>query len=470
MKVRFLGETSEESLKRRVKNVAGAGKLSHFDGSVFEVIASSEGYEEDLKVINRITRSGHKSIIEHDSIQIGISNVTPIIEQILIGFRLTAFTIKSRRYVDFRNAGYYIPSFRNTNYEIHMNNNSLIQKYKTHQDYLFSEYSAMIDAGIPKEDARFLMPYSFFSNIFMTVNSREFEKMIIYLLYSKDSKIQEVHDLGEEFLNIARQYVPYIVSNIEKYNPNSLTNNYEDAFNIESSLEVMDKPVLIDYTDDPDNVILKTAIVGEAQCSYDEADIIIAEAEKKDHQFKEKYIDYIIKKPENRELEYVDFTWQIPISLSILTHLTRHRMHSLITPNFVPLWNFDNYIIPDSIKNSEFLERYKEAVKENIKIVNEFREVGVTEEDLVYFYLGCQMCNVITRINGRELTWFTRMRACNRAQWQIRDIAKYMIEETSKIAPLFSKGLGPTCVIYHFCPEGKRSCGLIKKILAEKSL
>ena len=79
---------------------------------------------------------------------------------------------------------------------------------------------------------------------------------------------------------------------------------------------------------------------------------ILEEAEKEDPDFKANMMDVIVHKEENRELEQVSFNFQIPISLSVLTHLTRHRMHSLLVPNFVPLWNFNNYIIPETIKNS----------------------------------------------------------------------------------------------------------------------
>lgn len=466
MKVKFLGEASERSLHKRVKNVAGAGKLSHCNGNVMQVLASSEGYEEDLKVIGRITRSGHKSIIEHDYIQLAICDVTPIIEQILIGFRPTAFTIKSRRYVDFRNVGFYTPVFRSRDGSIHMKNRELRLKYRKHMRFLFDEYSAMVDGGINKEDARFILPYSFYSNIFMTVNAREFEKMIIYLLHSNDSNIQEVSQLGEAFLKIAEQYVPYIVPNIEKFKSNESKFEYRSILREYSyDVKILNKPMLVDCTSNPDAAILETAVMGETQCRYDEAWRIVFDAEMEAQHFRRDYMDAIIRKPENRELEQINFTWQIPISLSILTHLTRHRMHSLITPSFVPLWNFSNYIIPETIRNSVFLDRYEKAIEENRKLMEEFIEDGVMEEDLVYFYLGCQMCNVTTTMNGREFMWITRMRSCNRAQWQIREIVNNMIEETKKVAPLFSRGLGPTCEIYHYCPEGKLSCGRIKEIL-----
>jgi len=471
MKVRFLGDTSKRSVERRVNLVASAAKLSHYDGSIFDVMTASKGYEDDLKVISRITRSGHKSVMEHDYVQIGLSGVTPIVEQTLIGFRLAAFTIKSRRYVDFRKVGYYIPEFRNVDYSIHMENKILRQKYRRHMNSLFKFYSEMVDGGIAKEDARFILPYSFYSDIAMSLNAREFEKMIIYLLYSEATKIAELRELGEKLLEIAHQYVPYIVEHIDNYvyqeKPNECKKRIHDG---KYNIEILHKPALMDYTTEPDDVILESAVMSEMQCNYDDAWKMIVEAEKEDPDFRAKYMDNIVKKSENRELEQVSFNLQIPISLSILTHLTRHRMHSLITPSFVPLWNFNHYIIPETIKNSSFLEKYQKFVKKNMQMVDDFKRSGVIEEDLVYFYLGCQMCNVITTMNGRELTWITRMRACNRAQWQIREIANAIINETQKVAPLLSKGLGPTCKVYHYCPEGKLSCGLIKEILKNEKV
>ena len=87
------------------------------------------------------------------------------------------------------------------------------------------------------------------------------------------------------------------------------------------------------------------------------------------------------------------------------------------------------------------------------------------DEDLIYFYLGCQMLNVMTTINGRTAQWICRLRCCNKAQWQIRNIAKEMAKQIKEVSPLFGKGLGATCVTDFICNEGKESCGLIQSLL-----
>lgn len=469
--VKSLNESgNRQELKKRVQMVAAAGKLSQYPGNVFEVLEDSDDYVENLKVIKRITKMGHKSIMEHDYLVFALVDVTPIIEQIIIGFRLTSFTIKSRRYVDFRDAGFHMTDFRNSEYSLHMENKDLRSKYRKHMNFMFKEYSALVDAGIPNEDARFVLPYSFHSNIVMGLDARELEKMVIYLLYGEYSKITEVRELGEKLFDIIKKQVPYLTANIEKYVERPVRYDYRRVIQQrKTDVEILKKPRLLDYDASPDDKVIETMIMYENQCGYDEAYQIICEAEEEDSDFRAKVMDEIIHKDEARELEQVSFTYQIPISLAVLTHLTRHRMHSLMVPNFVPLWNFKDYIIPDTIKNSIMLERFKKAVETNMKVMEEFRNSGVVEEDLVYFYLGAQMCNVITTMNARSLVWFSRMRCCNRAQWQIRNIANVMTAEAKKVAPLIGRGFGPSCVVDHICNEGKKSCGLLQKILEKEA-
>ena len=206
-----------------------------------------------MKVIGRITRSGHKSVLEHHFINLELSEVTPIVEQTLIGFRLPSFTIKSRRYVDFRKVGFHIPKFRNVDGTLHLDNEHLKRKYKRHMNSLFRVYSEMVDGGVNKEDARFILPYSFFSEIAMSLNVREFEFMTNYLLHSDVSQIQELHELGLTFLEIARIHVPEIVEYIENYHARQSSFEYRCVLDTyRRDIQILKKPALIEYTVAPD--------------------------------------------------------------------------------------------------------------------------------------------------------------------------------------------------------------------------
>lgn len=471
MKIELIGGCNKEELETRIQKVAAAGKLSRFKGNVFEVLESCNNYEKNLNLIKRIISMGHESIIEHDYLVFAICDVTPIVEQTIIGSRLTSFTIKSRREVDFRTAGFYVPEFRTKDLKPHPKNEEIKEKYVKHMKYLFNTYGNLVDEGINVEDSRFILPYSFHSNIIMGLNARELKKMVLSFLHGPLSKISELNKLGNEFYNIIKKYIPYLEEQISTYTPKvEEPFEYLESLSCRPNVKILDKPHLISYTANSDDVILKSSIMYHFQCSESEATEIMCNLEKKDKDFKAKYMNIILHKEENRELEQVNFTFQIPISLSILTHLTRHRMHSLLVPEFLPLWNFENYIVPATIKAKPKLEKmFIEAHDRNIEVLEEFKSLNISDTDLIYFYLGCQMLNVVTSMNGRTLQWILHLRCCNKAQWQIRGIAKEIAKQVKEVSPLLGKGLGATCVTDLICNEKRESCGLIDTLLKTNS-
>ncbi|MCI8310503.1 MAG: FAD-dependent thymidylate synthase [Clostridia bacterium] len=470
MEIKLLGGTTKEELEKRIQKVASAGKLSRFPGNVFEVLEATNDYESNLKIIKRIIKMGHKSIIEHDYLVFAICDVTPIIEQIIIGTRLASFTIKSRREVDFRTAGFFIPEFRNKSGKIHEKNDELKKKYTENMQNLFNVYGDIHDMGVPAEDARFILPYSYHSNIIMGLDARQLERMIASFTKGNLSKFQEVKEFGNKLYEIAESYVPYLIPGLNKLDEN-LNNpfDYLDKNVKKPDIKILEDVKMISYTENADNIVLLSSIMYHYQCSKEQAKEILKSLEEKDSDARRKLMQIILHKEERRELEQVNFTFQIPISLSILTHLTRHRMHALLVPEFIPMWDLNNYVIPATIKANKDLEKlYIENINKNIEVYKEFKET-VFEEDLVYFYIGAQMLNVVTAMNARTLQWICRMRCCNKAQWQIRNVAKSMASQVKEIAPLIGEGLGATCITDKFCGEGRESCGLIEKILeAEK--
>ena len=112
MKILMLGNNTKEEIEKRLQIVASAGNLSRADGTVTQVLENNNDYEQNLKLARAVVGYGHKSIAEHDYLVFALEDVTPIIEQTIIGYRLTSFTIKSRRNVDFRIVGFYIPNFK----------------------------------------------------------------------------------------------------------------------------------------------------------------------------------------------------------------------------------------------------------------------------------------------------------------------------------------------------------------------
>ena len=467
MKLLLLGSNTKKEIEKRLQIVASAGNLSRAEGTVSKVLYTHKDYQSNLKLARAIVGYGHKSISEHDYLVFALEDVTPIIEQTIISYRLTSFTIKSRRNVDFRNAGFYIPDFKDINGNVLEANKDIQKEYKIYMQSLFNKYGELVDCELPVEDCRYILPYSYHSNIIMGCDANELFRMTSDMLYGKISHITEINELGKKLTSIFDKYIPYFAKALKEEEQKEY---YNDQFKyldnlIDYQYELLKEPKLVEYTSNADDIVLKNILMVRYQISYEKATELLNKLEVCDEKIKERMIDSLIKSKSQRELEQISYSFEAPISLAVLTHLTRHRTHSLLIPDFVPLWNFDNYILPDSIKENHE-EEYKNIHLNNKLMVEKFKNYGVREEDLVYFYLSGNACNVFTTMNGRTLEWISRMRCCNKAQWEIRNILNKFVSDVKEVSPLYGKCLGPTCMVEGYCPEGKDSCknrGLVIK-------
>lgn len=469
MKVVMLGNDTKEEIEKRLQIVASAGNLSRADGTVTQVFESNNDYDKNLKLARAVVGYGHKSIAEHDYIVFALEDVTPIVEQTIIGYRLTSFTIKSRRNVDFRNVGFYVPDFHDEDGKVLKNNKDLQKQYKAYMQSLFDKYGELVDEEIPVEDCRYILPYSYYSNIIMGCDANELMRMTSDMLHGKISHIPEIRELGEKFEAMIKENAPYLTRALDA---EAGKDYYEDKYEfldemipqtggwsgrkVETGV-LLDGVNMTDYTKLADWKVLCHIIAARYQVSLENASELLHQLGDQDSGIKRRLMQALIHSKNQRELEQVIFSFEIPISLAVLTHITRHRMHSLLVPDFVPLWDMGNYVTPDTVaKNHK--EEYDEIFSNNELMVEDFKKQGVRDEDLVYFYLSGNACNIYTTMNGRTLEWISRMRCCNKAQWEIRHIANSMVEQASKVAPLIGEGLGPYCKVMGYCPEGKDSC------------
>ena len=83
------------------KITSAGGRVSTQEGTVLGIWQKSQDCEKNAKLIDKVTRSGHNSVVEHTYFNLAFQNVTAVVEQFVIEFRLASFTVKSRRYVDY---------------------------------------------------------------------------------------------------------------------------------------------------------------------------------------------------------------------------------------------------------------------------------------------------------------------------------------------------------------------------------
>ncbi len=189
-------------------------------------------------------------------------------------------------------------------------------------------------------------------------------------------------------------------------------------------------------------------------------------------------------------IEHASFTFGIEgVSRSLLAQITRHRIasYSVQSQRYVAERAFE-YVIPPEIEKipearKEFLEameedqRHYESLTEKLKAVHRkaFLEEGKSEaqaerlaekkaiEDARFVLPNACATKMICTMNARSLLNFFSHRCCNRAQWEIRELAEQMLALVKEVAPNLFAYAGPPC-LRGGCPEGKMSCGKMKQV------
>lgn len=189
-------------------------------------------------------------------------------------------------------------------------------------------------------------------------------------------------------------------------------------------------------------------------------------------------------------IEHASFTFGIEgVSRALLAQITRHRIasFSVQSQRYVAENDFE-FVTPPEIANEpealklfneamqrdkEYYEKITAVLKEKHKA--EFLAEGKDEksaeraaekkaiEDARFVLPNACDTKMVVTMNARSLQNFFRHRCCNRAQWEIREVANQMLCLVTAVAPNLFKNAGPSCVSGG-CPEGKMTCGKIKEV------
>lgn len=426
---------------------AAGGRISTQPGDVFDILEKSKDADKNASLIQKVTKSGHNSVIEHLFFNLAFRNVSVVVEQFMIEFRLASFTVKSRRYVDFGDAGFYIPEF---------SSDKVKEKYTKHMAWLFDIYNKLTAEGVAKEDARFVLPYCFFSNFICSMNAREFLNVLRAMLYGRGSRYPEIRRIGLSLLEQAEKIAPGVMASFNNFGQ-SFSDKPDFSFLLSKGKYENEKPLveLISFTENSDTAVAKTALISETAFNSDEIDKIVS-----DKETRKRILDAVIDCARPRPLETSSYTFRLNnVSLACITHIVRHRMQCVTVPELISS-NRGRYIIPPYVKeNSQLLDMYKSAFSETEKLYNELRQAGESEENLVYVLLSGNTLDLTVTMNARELLLFLKLRTCERAQWEIRDYAYLMLKMLRDSAPDIFRRYGPSCFVTGVCPEGRLSCG-----------
>ena len=170
----------------------------------------------------------------------------------------------------------------------------------------------------------------------------------------------------------------------------------------------------------------------------------------------------IISSGHTSALEHASYTFAIDGVSRALTHqLVRHRLASYNqqSQRYVAYAEEPQFIVPPSVAaHPAAFKRFKAANAAAFTAYREMIAAGVPAEDARYLLPNAMETKIVVTMNVRELLHFFELRCCNRAQWEIRDLALAMLELAEPTAPYIFMDAGASCR-RGACREGTMTCG-----------
>lgn len=241
----------------------------------------------------------------------------------------------------------------------------------------------------------------------------------------------------------------------------------------------MPKVTLLAYTPDPEKTVACAAKLCYSSSTIE--DLHDGLTDEKVSSF----IDMLAGLGHASPIEHASFTFGIEgVSRSLLAQITRHRIasFSVKSQRYVKEGEFEFVTPPEIAAEDSVLEIYNESMRAAQEAYDKIAEVLTEKHKKAFMAEGkdektaarlaskkaiedarfvlpnaCETKMVVT-MNARSLYNFFNHRCCNRAQWEIREVADQMLKLVYGVAPNLFKMSGPPCVS-GACPEGKMTCG-----------
>ena len=162
--------------------------------------------KDDLKkrdgFIKGLIKSGHETPLEFAHTMWEIDGISRVCQNQIVRHRIASYCVLSERYVDVSELDCILPY-------------NLLKEYEGAVDYVNQAkkvYKFLINSGIPKEDARMLLPQGLTTKMCMDMNFRSLRH---FLKLRLDKHAQwEVRQVAKEILEICREKWPWLVEDL----------------------------------------------------------------------------------------------------------------------------------------------------------------------------------------------------------------------------------------------------------------
>ncbi|HDQ93321.1 MAG TPA: FAD-dependent thymidylate synthase [Synergistetes bacterium] len=180
--------------------VAAAARLCYSDASAGDLLETMKG-EDISRFIGHLRGSGHFSPFEHAVFTFAVEGVSRVCTHQLVRHRVASYSQQSQRYVEMKEPEVVTPPSI-------VSNPAVLDIFESSVRQSHAAYTAMVEAGVPREDARFILPHGWGTRIVITMNARELHHFFSMRLCRRAQ--WEIRDLAREMLRLAREKAPNI--------------------------------------------------------------------------------------------------------------------------------------------------------------------------------------------------------------------------------------------------------------------
>src|SRR5574344_1619516 len=195
-----------------LKTIYTACRTCYSADSPINIYDNAVDEEKMLKLIERVISSGHYSTIEHIQVSFALSNISRACTHQLVRHRHMSFSQKSQRYVKEKGQfSYLIPPTVKKNPDLKI-------KYEDFMLKISNFYQELVDAGVPAEDARFVLPNATETSMVASLNLRELIHLANLRLCTRAQEEIRflVKKMCEELIKEEAWLKPYLVPKCER--------------------------------------------------------------------------------------------------------------------------------------------------------------------------------------------------------------------------------------------------------------
>ena len=399
---------------------------------------------------------GHASVAEHAVLHMAVENVSRLACDTLEDNRLASYTEKSSRYQVLERGHYHVPTELDEDA-------SLREVYVSTCDTLFAAYEETVDGllahlsnvtprnereregaynlrlrRVATDAARFLLPAATLTNVGVTLNARSMEHAVRKLL---SSQLAEEREIGEELKEQGREITPTLIKYADYNEYIALTRQAQESVALPGDrFQEMDdcRAELVHYDAQAEHKLAAALLYRFSPMPYAEVwervqRMDLSQLEALVHEALDRLGPHDIPL---RELEVVDYTFDLVMDYGAYREFKRHRMQTyLAQPATVDL----GYIVPDIVLEARLEQQFRDAMDAAAEGYQ--RVAGSSPDVAAYLATHAHLRRVLSKLNLRECYHLFKLRTSPQAHFTLRRVMQQALDLARERHPLLFKYL-----------------------------